>query len=58
MTKKTEKWKKEIRRLARDFYVNPNEVIKYVEANASGSESDDVLYIRAHRKLMALAFGD
>lgn len=52
----TGKWKEDITKLARDFYVDPKVIIKYVEGCAKGNESDLILYERAHRKMMAMAF--
>ena len=52
----TNGWKRKIKRLASDFLVNYDEIIKYVEDNMRGDESEDILYERAHRRMMALAF--
>jgi len=52
---KTE-WKRDISRLARDFLVDPKIIIRSVEENMTGNESEEVLYERAHRKMMSLAF--
>ncbi len=54
--KKSVKWKKEISSLARDFLVDPQIIIRSVNDSMIGNESEEVLYERAHKKLMSLAF--
>jgi len=52
----TGKWKSDIKRLSKDFRVDSEPIIKSIEDEKKGDESDNVLYERARRKIMAIAF--